>query len=197
MSRARAWTPARTSSPCCASSPRAPPRRSSAAAARPRCASARPRSTASRARVVQAADEERRRIGRDLHDGAQQRLVVLGQASTLARRKLEQGDGEEAARLLAPRPRADRRGRRELRELARGLHPVALERGLEPALGCARRLQSTLTLDVAALPDRRLPEVVEATIWFLVSEALSNAVKHAGATTRARRRRARRARRRA
>lgn len=69
----------------------------------------------------------------------------------------------------------------ELRDLARGLHPIALERGLEIALA-SLAMQSTLRLEVDALPDRRLPEVVEATIWFVVSEALSNAVKHAGAT---------------
>jgi signal transduction histidine kinase/uncharacterized protein YhfF len=138
--------------------------------------------TASRARVVQAGDEERRRIGRDLHDGTQQRLVALGQFVDVARRKLEQGDGEEAARLLALAREQVTEAGAELRALAGGLHPVALERGLEPALG-SLAMQSSLTLDVAALPDRRLPEVIEATIWFVVAEALSNAVKHAGATT--------------
>jgi signal transduction histidine kinase len=138
--------------------------------------------TASRARVVQAGDEERRRIGRDLHDGTQQRLVALGQFVDVARRKLEQGDGEEAARLLALAREQIGEAGAELRALAGGLHPVALERGLEPALG-SLAMQSTLRLDVAALPDRRLPEVIEATIWFVVAEALSNAVKHAGATT--------------
>jgi signal transduction histidine kinase/uncharacterized protein YhfF len=135
---------------------------------------------AQRARVVQAADEERRRIGRDLHDGAQQRLVALGQYIDLARRKV--GDApEDADRMLAlAREQATLAGS-ELRDLARGLHPIALERGLEVALA-SLAMQSTLRLEVDALPDRRLPEVVEATIWFVVSEALSNAVKHAGAT---------------
>ncbi|HEX4691674.1 MAG TPA: histidine kinase [Solirubrobacteraceae bacterium] len=138
--------------------------------------------TASRARVVQAGDEERRRIGRDLHDGTQQRLVALGQFVDVARRKLEQGDAEEASRLLVMAREQVAEAGAELRALAGGLHPVALERGLEPALG-SLAMRSTLRLDVAALPDRRLPEVIEATIWFVVAEALSNAVKHAGATT--------------
>jgi signal transduction histidine kinase/uncharacterized protein YhfF len=133
--------------------------------------------SAQRARVVQAADEERRRIGRNLHDSAQQRLVALGQYIDLARRK----SGDEADRLLQlAREQATAAGK-ELRDLARGLHPVALERGLEIALATLA-MQSTLKLEVESLPDRRLPEVVEATIWFVVSEAMSNALKHAGAT---------------
>jgi signal transduction histidine kinase/uncharacterized protein YhfF len=136
---------------------------------------------AQRARVVQAADEERRRIGRDLHDGAQQRLVALGQYIDLARRKAP-ADLAEADRLLGlAREQATLAGK-ELRDLARGLHPVALERGLETGLA-SLAMQTTLELEVVSLPDRRLPEVVEATIWFIVSEALANALKHAGATT--------------
>ena len=135
---------------------------------------------AQRARVVQAADEERRRIGRNLHDGAQQRLVALGQYIDLARRK-GAAEPEQADHMLAlAREQATLAGA-ELRDLARGLHPVALERGLEIGLA-SLAMQSTLRLEVDALPDRRLPEVVEATIWFVVAEALSNAVKHAGAT---------------
>jgi signal transduction histidine kinase len=133
-----------------------------------------------RARVVQAADAERRRIGRDLHDGTQQRLVALSQFLEVARRRVEGGDPEEAARLLALAREQVMEAGTELRDLARGLHPVALERGLEPALG-SLAMQSPLRLDVEALPDERLPEVVEATVWFLVSEALANALKHAGA----------------
>jgi signal transduction histidine kinase/uncharacterized protein YhfF len=133
-----------------------------------------------RARVVQAADEERRRIGRDLHDGAQQRLVALGQYIDLARRKAP-ADPEEADRLLAlAREQATLAGQ-ELRDLARGLHPVALDRGLEIAFATLA-MQSSLRIEIDALPDRRLPDVVEATAWFVVSEALTNALKHAGAT---------------
>jgi len=135
---------------------------------------------AQRARVIEAADEERRRIGRDLHDGAQQRLVALGQYIDLARRKAP-ADLAEADRMLAlAREQATLAGS-ELRALARGLHPVALERGLDIALA-SLAMQSPLRLEVEALPDRRLPAVVESSVWFLVSEALSNALKHAGAT---------------
>jgi len=135
---------------------------------------------ASRARAVHAADEERRRIGRDLHDGAQQRLVVLGQALDLALRELETDPESATRRLLAAREQARLAGQ-ELRELARGLHPVGLERGLPGALA-ALALQSPLPLEIGPLPERRLPPVVETTVWFLVSEALSNAIKHAQAT---------------
>ncbi len=136
---------------------------------------------ASRSRAVHAADEERRRIGRDLHDGAQQRLVVLGQALDLALRELERDPERARERLTAAREQASVAGR-ELRELARGLHPVGLERGLHGAFA-ALAAQSPLPLLVDALPERRLPAVVETTTWFLVSEALSNAIKHAEATT--------------
>jgi signal transduction histidine kinase len=135
---------------------------------------------ASRARAVHAADEERRRIGRDLHDGAQQRLVVLGQAIDLALRQLQSDPEGAQERLTAAREQASLAGR-ELRELARGLHPVGLERGLPGALA-ALGVQSPLPVEIVALPDRRLPDVVETTLWFLVSEALSNALKYADAT---------------
>jgi signal transduction histidine kinase/uncharacterized protein YhfF len=131
---------------------------------------------ASRERALKAADEERARIGRDLHDGVQQRLVVLGQALELALR--DPAAAEE--RLACAREQASL-ARRELRELARGLHPVGLERGLGTALA-SLAVQSPIPLRVGTLPERRLPETVEATIWFLVSEALSNALKHAGAS---------------
>jgi signal transduction histidine kinase/uncharacterized protein YhfF len=135
----------------------------------------------SRARVLAAADEERRRIGRNLHDGAQQRLVALSQFLGVASRKLERGEAEEAARLIAlAREQVDAAGA-ELRGLARGLHPVALERGLEVALDTLA-MQSALPLEVAGLPDRRLPDVIEATIYYVVAEALSNAAKHAQAS---------------
>jgi signal transduction histidine kinase len=135
---------------------------------------------ASRARAIEAADEERRRIGRDLHDGAQQRLVVLGQALDLALRELEADPHKAVARLSAAREQAAVASR-ELRELAQGLHPVGLERGLRKAL-VALAIQSPLELTIEELPDVRLPAVVEATVWFVVSEALTNAIKHARAT---------------
>jgi len=130
--------------------------------------------------LLRAADEERRRIGRDLHDGAQQRLVVLGQALDLALRELEADPGRAVARLSAAREQAVIAGR-ELRELAQGLHPVGLERGLRPALS-ALAVQSPLPLVIEAVPDDRPSAVIEATVWFLVSEALTNAIKHAAAT---------------
>ena len=137
---------------------------------------------ASRARMVSIADEERRRIGRNLHDGAQQRMIVLGHRIELARRKLEQ-DPEQAAEHLRHAGDEARAAGAELRELARGLHPAGLtEYGLEPALA-ALAGRSPMPLEILALPDRRLPEAVEVTIYYLVSEALSNAVKYAGAST--------------
>ena len=134
---------------------------------------------ASRARAVHAADEERRRIGRDLHDGAQQRLVVLGQALDLALRELTDDPAQAIERLHAAREQARVAGH-ELRELARGLHPVGLEHGLPGALA-ALSLQSPLKLEVVSVPERGLPPVVETTLWFLVSEALSNAIKYSDA----------------
>ena len=111
-------------------------------------------------------------------------MIVLGHRIELARRKLEQ-DPEQAAEHLRHASDEARAAGAELRELARGLHPAGLaEYGLEPTLA-ALAGRSPLPLEVAALPDRRLPEVVEVTIYYLVSEALSNAVKYAGAATRA------------
>ncbi len=127
--------------------------------------------------LIAAADEERARIGRDLHDGAQQRLVVLGQALDLALRELERDPERAVARLTLAREQAFAASR-ELRELAQGLHPVGPLRSALAGLAA----QSPLALRVDA-PDRRFPEVVEATVWFLVSECLSNALKHAQATS--------------
>jgi len=124
--------------------------------------------------LVAAADEERRRIGRDLHDGAQQRLVVLGQALDLALR--EDDPAKALARVAAAREQAAAASK-ELRELAQGLHPVGPLRTALAALAA----QSPLPVRIEALPEE-LPAVIESTIWFLVSEALSNAIKHAGAT---------------
>lgn len=137
---------------------------------------------ASRARVVEAADEERRRIGRDLHDGLQQQLVALTQRVDAALRALEDERIDRAAEVLRDaRDQATAAGR-ELRELARGLHPVGLaERGLEGALALLEG-QSALPMRVLGLPDRRLPAPIELTVYYLVSEALTNAVKHAEAS---------------
>jgi signal transduction histidine kinase/uncharacterized protein YhfF len=136
---------------------------------------------ASRARVVQAADEERRRIGRDIHDGVQQRLVVLTQRLDIARRALDR-DPETAADLLAEAREHAAAAGQDLRELAHGLHPAGLaERGLDGALRLLGA-RSPLPLELEALPGRRLPDTIEVTVYYLVSEAISNAVKHARAS---------------
>ena len=135
---------------------------------------------ASRARSVQAADEERRRIGRDLHDGVQQRLVVLGHCLELARRQAARG--ERPSELLGTACEQAATAGRELRELARGLHPVTLSaRGLEGALR-SMAVSSPVPLRLRSMPDRRLPPTIEATAYFMVSEALTNAGRHAEAT---------------
>jgi signal transduction histidine kinase/uncharacterized protein YhfF len=136
---------------------------------------------ASRARIVAAADEERRRIGRDLHDGAQQRLVALGHLLALAERRIED-DPTAAAGLVAKAREQAALANDELRELVRGLHPSGLsEYGLGPTLA-ALAARSPLPLNIGELPDRRLSEPLETTVFYLVSEALSNAMKHADAS---------------
>jgi signal transduction histidine kinase/uncharacterized protein YhfF len=136
---------------------------------------------ASRARMVQAADDERRRIGRALHDGPQQRLLALGHLAGLALRRLP--SDPEAATALMQRVREEATfAHTELRELARGLHPAGLaERGLGGALD-ALAARSPLPLRVLALPERRLPDPVAVTVYAMVSEALGNAMRHAGAS---------------
>jgi signal transduction histidine kinase len=132
----------------------------------------------SRARVIEAADAERRRVGRDLHDGAQQRLMAVGNLLKLAQRKVERDD--EASDVL--RLACDELGeaQAELRDLARGLHPVALsERGLRSALETLTvGSDIPVTLDVG--PDE-LPDDLELAAYFIVSESLTNATKYADA----------------
>jgi signal transduction histidine kinase len=137
--------------------------------------------TASRARVVAAADETRRQIERDLHDGAQQRLVSLGLALRLLQAEVPPqvgGFGDKLADL------GDGLGNviDDLREMARGIHPAILsEGGLGPALKTlARRSAVPVELDVQALA--RLPERVEVAAYYVISEALTNAAKHANAS---------------
>jgi len=137
--------------------------------------------SASRARLVKAGDEQRRKLERNLHDGAQQRLVSLALTIRLARRLLETNLEAVAASLEGAAKELDL-ALEELRELARGLHPAALsEQGLGPALtNLAKRLP--IEVDVKATVER-LPENIEATAYYIVSEALTNVVKHAQATT--------------
>ncbi len=136
--------------------------------------------TASRARIVAAADQARRRLERDLHDGAQQRLVTLALELQAAQAAVPLGADELAAQLdnLA----AGLTGALdELRELARGIHPAILaEGGLPPALKTlARRSAVRVELDVRV---DRLPEQIEIAAYYLVAEALTNAAKHAHAS---------------
>jgi signal transduction histidine kinase len=137
---------------------------------------------ASRARLVEAADEARRRIERDLHDGAQQRLVAAALELTLLERTLEHRP--ERARAALDRAREQLDGAlTELRDLARGIHPTVLtERGLEAALDALVR-RAPFPVDLRATVGGRLDTAIEAAAYFLVSEALTNAAKHAQADT--------------
>jgi signal transduction histidine kinase len=136
---------------------------------------------ASRMRIVQVAEDERRRIGADLHDGAQQRLVAIGHFLDVARKKM--GDAVPEAAPLVERARDEaREAGRELRELSRGLNPASLtERGLGVALETLAG-NSPLAVDVAGVPDERLPDPIETALYYLVSEALTNAAKHSDAS---------------
>jgi PAS domain S-box-containing protein len=134
----------------------------------------------SRARIVRAGDEQRRKLERNLHDGAQQRLVSLALQLRLAKAQLKANPDAAAASLRAATDELDL-ALEELRELARGLHPGALtQRGLPNALSV---LGERLPIDVRVdAPEERLPDNVEATVYYIVSEALTNVVKHARAT---------------
>jgi signal transduction histidine kinase/uncharacterized protein YhfF len=135
---------------------------------------------ASGARMVERADGERRRLGRALHDGAQQRLVVLGQRLDIARRQVHDDPDKACTMLDAARSEMRAIGQ-ELRDMARGLAPAGLQQhGLAGALHTLAS-RSTLPVEVGGLPDRRLPDAIEATLYFLVSEAIANAIKHAEA----------------
>jgi signal transduction histidine kinase len=136
---------------------------------------------ASRARIVEASDAERRRVERNLHDGAQQRLVALSLALRRAQAQLPGDAGPELTRTLADAAEQLKSALAELRQLARGIHPAILvEAGLLAALkSLARESPVPVTLQVD-LPGR-LPEPVEAAVYFVVSEALANVAKYAGA----------------
>jgi PAS domain S-box-containing protein len=142
---------------------------------------AREQLAASRARLVSAGDEERRRLERNLHDGAQQRLVSVSLSLRLAQARLN-SDPNEADELLASANAELAVALEELRELARGIHPAVLtERGLGPALtSLADRTPLPVELEVE--PDERLPGQVEAAAYYVVSEALANVAKYARAS---------------
>ncbi len=136
---------------------------------------------ASRVRLVDAADAERRRVERNLHDGAQQRLVTLSLALGQAQSLVDDGDSELAT-TLADASEELRRALAELRELARGIHPTLLtEEGLVAAAESLAE-RSPIPVVVSSEVTSRLPPHVEATGYFLVAEALANIVRHAGAS---------------
>jgi signal transduction histidine kinase len=132
---------------------------------------------------VAAADTTRRRIERDLHDGAQQQLVSLALQLRAAQAAMPSQAGDLAAQL-DPVVDGLTDVLNELREIARGLHPAALaEGGLRPALKTlARRSAVPVRLDVGVGVDERLPEPIEIAAYYVVAEALTNTAKHASAT---------------
>jgi signal transduction histidine kinase len=136
--------------------------------------------TETRAGVVDAADAERRRLERDLHDGTQQRLVSL--AMNLGMARAQAGSEDEAKRAIAEAHEEAKAALAELRDLIRGLHPAVLEdRGLDAALsGVAARMPIPVRLTVD-LPRRPAP-VIEAVAYFVVSEGLANIAKHSQAS---------------
>ena len=143
-------------------------------------AEAREQLTASRARIVQAGDAERRRLERNLHDGAQQRLVSLSLRLRIAESQVS--DDPAAAELIAEARDELALGLEELRELARGIHPAVLtDHGLTPAVE-ALATRATLPVEVKGLPPERLSEPIEAAAFYVVSEALANIAKYASAS---------------
>ena len=144
-------------------------------------AEAREQLTASRARIVQAGDAERRRLERNLHDGAQQRLVSLALSLRIAASRLPD-DPHAAAKLLAEAGEQLALGLEDLRELARGIHPAILtDHGLTPAVE-ALAARATVPVDVSGLPPERLAEPIEAAAFYVVSESLANVAKYAAAS---------------
>lgn len=136
----------------------------------------------SRVRIVEAADEQRRRIERDIHDGAQQRLVALALELRTAQRQLGGDVDPEMAAVLDQAVDELQVAVSELRELARGVHPAILtEEGLGAALESAAS-RTPLPVRVISVPDGRLPPEIEVAAYFVACEALANAVKHAEAT---------------
>jgi signal transduction histidine kinase len=144
-------------------------------------ADARDRLAASRAELVEVSDDERRKLERDLHDGAQQRLVSLALTLRLAQEQIRRdpGDAEE----LIGRSREElNEALQELRELARGIHPAVLsDRGLEPAVEALAH-RAHVPVELGEFPESRPPEQVELAAYFVISEALTNIAKYASAT---------------
>jgi PAS domain S-box-containing protein len=136
---------------------------------------------ASRARIITAADEARRKIERDLHDGAQQLFVSVALRLRVLVSQLEKGtpDGPQLAReALSELGQAID----ELREIARGIHPAVLsERGLVRAVQALVR-RTPIPVELRATLDERLPEALEAGLYYVIAESMTNACKHAGAS---------------
>lgn len=136
----------------------------------------------SRQRIVEAGDEARRRIERDLHDGAQQHLVAVGMQLRIAANTARAADDDALARELEESIATLNQGLKELRELAHGIHPSLLSQG-----GLALALpelagRCPVPVDIAVQPEGRLAELVESTAYFAVAESLANVAKHSQAT---------------
>jgi signal transduction histidine kinase len=134
----------------------------------------------SRERIIAAGDAERRRIERNLHDGAQQRLVLLAMQMSTIQRQIR-ADPASAEQLVTSAGNELARSLAELRELARGLHPAALDHGLDVALE-ALTVSSAVPTTVEMEPGPRMPEPVALAAYFVTSEALTNVAKYARAT---------------
>jgi PAS domain S-box-containing protein len=144
-------------------------------------ADAREMLAASAARIVQAGDAERRRLERNLHDGAQQRLVTLALQLRIIQSAIDR-DPAAAHREVESASAELRAALDELRELARGIHPAVLtERGLEPAVA-ALAGRSPVPVEVVAVPEQRLPPAVEAAAYYIIAEAITNVAKYADAS---------------
>ena len=136
----------------------------------------------SRARIVAAGDEARRRLERNLHDGAQQRLVSLSLSLRLAQAQFQRDPSKADEVLNAARDELSQ-ALEELRELARGIHPAILtDRGLRPALE-ALAARTPVDVELASLPEQPLPAAVEAAAYYMVAETLTNIAKYADAKT--------------
>jgi signal transduction histidine kinase len=134
----------------------------------------------SRERILEAADAERRRIERDLHDGAQQRMVAVAVTLGLAQAQME-SNPQAAAELIAQARDEAQLAVKELRELARGIHPAVLsDRGLEAALE-ALAARAPVPVEVTGVPKAPLPKPVEAAVYFVTAEVLTNVAKYAKA----------------
>jgi signal transduction histidine kinase len=135
-----------------------------------------------RQRILSAADAERRRIERDLHDGAQQRMVAVAVTLGLAEQRFKT-DPEAAVKLVAQAREEAQAAVKELRELARGIHPAVLsDHGLGPALE-ALAARAPVPVDVSGVPDCALAHEIEVCAYFVTAEALTNVAKYARASS--------------